>query len=86
MTTVPTAIPDNLSLQAGENIHLAAQVQADGSFLVTRVVRQSQPEPIKGARVSLSEWVRKYAGTMKLAEEESRESLRDSYLAEKFGH
>jgi hypothetical protein len=36
--------------------------------------------------MSLTDWVKKYAGTMKLAEGETRESLRDAYLSEKFGN
>jgi hypothetical protein len=35
--------------------------------------------------MSLTEWVQKYAGSMRLEQGETRESLRDSYLARKFG-
>lgn len=84
MVTVTTSIPDDLAPQAGDRLHLLAQVQADGSFLVVNAVKQSR-DHASVPRMSLSEWVRKHAGTMELTEEETRESLRDAYLAEKFG-
>lgn len=84
MTTVTTSIPDSVSLHAGDTVHLEAQVQGDGSFLVTRLQKRSITSDTP--KLSLTEWVKKYAGTMKLANGETRESLRDAYLAEKFSH
>jgi hypothetical protein len=84
MITVTTSIPDDLAPQAGDRLHLEAQVQADGSFMVVKAVKHARSNA-SAPRMSLTEWVKKYAGTMKLSEGETRESLRDAYLAEKFG-
>jgi hypothetical protein len=85
MMTVKTSIPDDLAPQAGDRLHLEAQVQPDGSFLVMKAVKQPWKEHGEGPRMSLTEWVKKYAGTMQLSDGETRESLRDVYLTEKFG-
>jgi hypothetical protein len=85
VSTIAATIPDNLSFHPGDRVQLEAQVQADGSFLVTRLYHQQTGDSKEKPRISLTEWVRRYAGTMNLEEGESRESLRDSYLAENFG-
>lgn len=91
MTTVTTAIPDDLHFHQGEEIQLQALVQADGSFLVTSVLRHQPPKapalqaPVSGKPMTLTGWARKWAGTMKLEEGETRASLRDDYLKKKFG-
>jgi hypothetical protein len=85
MITVTTSIPDDLAPQVGDRLHLEAQVQPDGSFMVINAIKRARNEVASGPRMSLTEWVKKYAGTMTLAEGETRESLRDVYLATKFG-
>lgn len=93
MTTVATSIPDNLrlSLHQGEEIQFHALVQQDGSFLVTSVLHRQPPQvsPVTSvpndAPRTLGDWAHKWAGTLHLAEGESSQSLRDAYLAEKFG-
>ncbi len=32
-----------------------------------------------------ADWARKWAGSMKMEDDETRESLRDAYMREKFG-
>jgi hypothetical protein len=44
-----------------------------------------QGEEIRGTPRTLSEWEHKWAGTLQLAENESPQSLRETYLTEKFG-
>lgn len=93
MTTVATSIPDELrlNLHQGEEIQFQALVQQDGSFLVTSVLHrqplQASPVPsaLSDAPRTLSDWAHKWAGTLQLAEGESSQSLRESYLTEKFG-
>lgn len=93
MTTVATSIPDDLrlNLHQGEEIQFHALVQKDGSFLVTSVLHcqppQASPAPsVPGdAPRTLSDWAHKWAGTLHLAERDNTQSLRDSYLTEKFG-
>lgn len=86
MITVTTSIPDDLAPQAGDRLHLEAQVLADGSFMVVNAIKHARKDQGSGPRMSLTEWVKKYAGTMQLSEDETRESLRDAYLNEKFGN
>jgi hypothetical protein len=86
MTKIATNLPEDLSLRAGDKVHLEAEVQNNESFMVTRVVHQKMPGTLIRSHMSLTDWVKKYAGTMKLAEGETRESLRDAYLSEKFGN
>jgi hypothetical protein len=85
MVTVTTSIPDDLAPQAGDMLQLEAQVQADGSFMVLKAIKHTREDLVEGPRMSLTEWVEKYAGSMRLEQGETRESLRDAYLAEKFG-
>jgi len=85
MVTVTTLIPDDLSPQAGDMLQLEAQVQADGSFKVLKAINHTRESHGAGDRVSLTEWVKTYAGTLRLELGETRQSLRDAYLAEKFG-
>lgn len=85
MITVTTSIPDDLAPQAGDRLHLEAQVQADGSFVVVKAIKHARNSAGEGPRMSLTDWVKKYAGTMTLSEGETRESLRDAYLMKKFG-
>ena len=85
MITVTTSIPDNLAPQVGDRLHFEAQVQADGSLMVVKAIKQARKVSGTAPRMSLTEWVKKYAGTMKLDQGETREALRDAYLAEKFG-
>lgn len=86
MINVTTSIPDDLAPQAGDRLHLEAQVLADGSFMVVNAIKHERKEQGAGYRMSLTEWVKKYAGTMQLSEGETRDSLRDAYLNEKFGN
>ena len=85
MITVATSIPDDLAPQVGDRLHFEAEVQSDGSLLVINAIKQSQNTPGTAPRMSLAEWVKKYAGTLTLDQGETRESLRNAYLAEKFG-
>ncbi|WP_395732514.1 hypothetical protein [Prosthecobacter sp.] len=80
MNTVVTSIPDELRLELhqGEEIQFQALVQEDGSFLVTSVLHHHAPR-------TLGDWALKWAGTLHVAEGENAHSLRDAYLAEKFG-
>ena len=66
-------------------MHIEALVLADGSFMVVNAINHSRNDAGSGPRMSLTEWVKKYAGTMQLSEGETRERLRDAYLDEKFG-
>lgn len=93
MTTVATSIPDEIRLELhhGEEVQFQALVQEDGSFLVTSLL-QSPPTPVvpvtarsSGAPRTLGDWALKWSGSLNLAEGESRPSLRDAYLTEKFG-
>ena len=75
MITVSTPIPDDLAPQAGDRLHLEAQVLADGSFMVVNAVKHARKDQGFGPRMSLTEWVKKYAGTMTLSEGETRDLL-----------
>lgn len=86
MITVTASIPDDLAPQAGDRLHLEARVLADGSFMVVNAINLSRKDKESGPRMSLTEWVKKYAGTMQLSEGESRECLRNDYLNDKFGN
>lgn len=93
MNTVVTSIPDELRLELhqGEEIQFQALVQEDGSFLVTSVLHHQPPPAPPSPSVSedaprtLGDWALKWAGTLHVAEGENAQSLRDAYLAEKFG-
>jgi hypothetical protein len=81
MTRITLAIPEDLHPHEGDEVLFQTLVQADGSYLVTRAVR-SQP---RQRSMTPADWARKWAGSMKLEEGETRESLRDAYMKEKFG-
>jgi len=86
MKTIATAIPDNLAPQMmGEEIQFQALVQADGTLLVTRVLHREPPIAKAGGKLTLSEWSRKWAGTMRLKPEETFEDIKRAAYQRKFG-
>ena len=85
MTTVATVIPDNLALKAGEEVQFQALIQADGSFLVTRVIHRQLPKTDEAPKMTLTEWARKWGGTIKLEPGETYEDLKRAAYQKKFG-
>ena len=86
MKQVTTTLPENPALRPGDQLHIEALVQADGSLLAKHITARPATDMGGNRRMSLSEWVGTYAGTMALSADESRESLRESYLKKKFSH
>ncbi len=83
--TVQTFIPDGIQPQTGEEIQLAAIVLTDGTLRVTRIISRLSPATSPTApKREIMDWVNKWAGTMELEGTETRESLRQDYLDEKF--
>lgn len=85
MKTIATAIPDDLTPHQGEEIQFQALVQVDGTFLVTRILHREPPAAKAEPKMTLTEWARKWGGTMKLEPGETVDSLRNAYMTEKFG-
>ena len=83
---VTATIPDDLSLHAGEEIQFQALVQADGTFLVTRMLHRETPKPAEAKPLmSLSDWVRKWGGKFKLPEGKNFDDIRRDAVRKKHG-
>ena len=85
MTTVATVIPDNLALKAGEEVQFQALIQADGSFLVTRVIHRQSQDTKKASSMTLREWSRKWAGIAALEPGQTVEDLKREAYQKRFG-
>ena len=79
-------MPDGIQPQTGEEIQFEAIVLTDGTLQVTRIIsRQTPATSAPAPKREIMDWVNKWAGTMELGRTETRESLRQDYLDEKFG-
>ncbi len=85
MKTISTAIPDDLTPHQGEEIQFQALVQDDGTFLVTRILHREPPATTAEPKMTLSEWARKWGGTMKLEPGQTYEDLKKAAYQKKFG-
>lgn len=85
MKTIIAAIPDDLAPHQGEEIQFQALVQADGTLLVTRVIHREPPTAKAAPKMTLSEWARKWGGTMKLEPGQTYEDLKRAAYQKKFG-
>lgn len=85
MKTIATAIPDDLAPHQGEEIQFNALVQEDGTFLVTRIIHRQPPAVELEPKMTLSEWTRKWGGTMKLEPGQTYEDLKRAAYKKKFG-
>jgi hypothetical protein len=85
MATVTASIPEGLALHAGDEVQFQAIVQPDGSFVVTRVIHQSQRAGQPREDRGLGDWARKWAGAMKLEPGQTYEDLKRAAYRNKFG-
>lgn len=83
MKQVTMTLPEAPALRPGDRLQLEALVQEDGSLLARHITARPAQETSAQHRMSLSEWVGTYAGTLALSADESRESLRESYVRDR---
>jgi hypothetical protein len=81
---VTASIPEGLALHVGDELQLQALVQADGSFLVTRVLHRENLKLTRHEnRPSLSDWVKKWGGKFKLPEGKDLDDVRRDAVLKK---
>ena len=85
MATVTASIPEGFALHAGDEVQLQAIVQPDGGFVVTRIIRQSQPVMQPRKARGLGDWARQWAGAMKLGPGQTYEDVKLAAYRKKFG-
>ncbi len=85
MATVTASIPEGLALHAGDEVQFQAIVQPDGGFVITRIIRQSQPAVESPRARGLGDWARQWAGAMKLEPGQTYEDLKRAVYRKKFG-
>ena len=83
--TITATLPENIAPQTGEEIQFQALVQADGTFLITRVIHRELVTQLKSKSSTLGDWARQWAGAMKLEPGQTYEDLKRAAYQKKFG-
>ncbi len=80
MNQLIASFPDDIPLHEGDHLDLHA-VLRQGVIQVTRVIRRPQ----QPARKKLGDWGRKWAGTISLENDRTREDMRIEFYRDKYG-
>jgi hypothetical protein len=83
MSQLIATLPDEVPLHEGDQLDLRV-ILGRGTMRVTKVLRR-EPAPQDSPRPKLGDWGRKWAGTLKLQEGQTRDDLRMQFYREKYG-